>query len=87
MDVKYCQSCAMPLSTDELLGTEADGSKNQEYCVYCYSDGSFTSECSMDEMIEQCIPFMVESNPNMSEGVARKMLNDVFPLLKRWKEE
>ena len=28
--IKYCQSCGMPL-TDEVLGTNADGSKNEDY--------------------------------------------------------
>ena len=34
--MKFCQSCGMPL-TDEVLGTNADGSKNEEYCMYCYN--------------------------------------------------
>ncbi len=32
---KFCQSCGMPL-VEEILGTNADGSKNEDYCVYCY---------------------------------------------------
>ena len=28
--VKFCQSCGMPL-TDDVLGTNADGSKNEDY--------------------------------------------------------
>ena len=39
-EVKFCQSCGMPL-TDEVLGTNADGSKNEDYCMYCYKDGKF----------------------------------------------
>ena len=35
-EVKFCQSCGMPL-TNDVLGTNADGSKNEEYCMY-YSD-------------------------------------------------
>jgi len=31
----------MPLDNPELLGTEKDGSKNHEYCRYCYQDGAF----------------------------------------------
>ena len=37
-NMKFCQSCGMPL-TDQLLGTNADGSKNEDYCIYCYKDG------------------------------------------------
>ena len=50
MEQKFCQSCGMPLNP-EVLGTEKDGSKNEEYCTYCYADGHFTVECTMDEMI------------------------------------
>jgi len=35
MEQKFCQSCGMPL-TEEVLGTNADGSKNKDYCMYCY---------------------------------------------------
>ena len=40
----------MPL-TDEVLGTNADGTKNEDYCMYCYKDGKFLQDCSMEEMI------------------------------------
>ena len=46
----FCQSCGMPL-TDEILGTNADGSKNEDYCIYCYRDGKFLQDCTMEEMI------------------------------------
>ncbi|MDR1096440.1 MAG: zinc ribbon domain-containing protein, partial [Spirochaetaceae bacterium] len=38
----FCQSCGMPLSKDEDFGTNTDGSKNNDYCAYCYKDGKFT---------------------------------------------
>ena len=34
-EMKFCQSCGMPLN-DQVLGTNDDGSKNEEYCMYCY---------------------------------------------------
>ena len=36
METKFCQSCGMPLQKNEELGTNHDGSKNEEYCCYCY---------------------------------------------------
>ena len=57
MEQKFCQSCGMPL-TEELLGINADGSKNEDYCIYCYKDGKFLQECTMDEMIEHCAQLM-----------------------------
>jgi len=73
----------MPLK-EALFGTEKDGSKNEDYCVYCYKDGAFTSECTMDEMINTCIPFMEEQGMNKDE--ARKLLEKELPNLRRWKE-
>ena len=34
-EMNFCQSCGMPL-TEEVLGTNVDGSKNEDYCMYCY---------------------------------------------------
>jgi len=44
-DVKKCQACGMPLTKDEEKGTNADGSKNEEYCVYCFKDGKKAAYC------------------------------------------
>ena len=83
-DMKFCQSCAMPM-TDELYGTEADGNKSEDYCKYCYQNGKFTGDMTMEEMIDFCVPKTVE-NTDMDEESARKMLNQMFPQLKRWKK-
>ena len=53
----FCQSCGMPL-TDDVLGTNADGSKNEDYCTYCYKEGKFLQDFTMDEMIEHCAQLM-----------------------------
>ena len=34
----------MPMADEELFGTNADGSKNEDYCIYCFKDGEFTSD-------------------------------------------
>ncbi len=88
MKQSFCQSCGMPL-TDELLGTNTDGSKNEEYCIYCYKDGAFTSDCTMDEMIEFCVQFVDEVNKNIPKPLTKEeykqMMREFFPTLKRWK--
>lgn len=61
MEQKFCQSCGMPID-DSTFGKEADGSKNEEYCHYCYADGHFTKECTMDEMIELNLNYLDEFN-------------------------
>ena len=38
----FCQSCGMPMKKDEKGGgTNADGTKSQKFCSYCYQDGKF----------------------------------------------
>jgi len=86
MKVKFCQSCAMPMGDeDELYGTNGDGTRNEDYCKYCYQDGAFTADISMEQMIEVCVPHMVAANPGMSEDEARNRMREYFPSLKRWK--
>lgn len=86
MNQKFCQCCGLPMGdTDELYGTNADGSKNDEYCKYCFENGKFTFNGTMEEMIEVCVPNMAAANPNMSEEEARKIMLEWFPTLKRWK--
>ena len=89
MEQKYCQSCGMPL-TDEILGTNADGSKNEDYCMYCYKDGKFLQDCTMDEMIEHCSQFVDEVNKQMPKPMTREdykqMMRGFFPMLKRWRK-
>ena len=85
MEQTFCQSCAMPLGDDEsLYGSNVDESRNIDYCRYCYEDGHFTSNISMEEMIEFCVPHMVKANPNMTEDMARELMQSFFPTLKRW---
>jgi len=82
--MKQCQSCGMPMENPELYGTNADGSKNDEYCIYCFKDGQFGSPNeTMEEMIVSCIPFMVEEG--YKEADARKMMEELLPTLNRWK--
>ncbi len=81
---KFCQSCGMPMSKDpEGGGSNSDGSKNLEYCSYCYNKGEFyQSEMTATEMQTFCIEKMKE------QGVPRFLgwlLTRNIPKLKRWK--
>ena len=79
----------MPL-TPEVLGTNADGSKNEDYCMYCYKDGGFTTDCSMDEMIEHCAQFVGEVNKHLPSPITKEeyigQMKAYFPHLKRWRK-
>lgn len=86
MKAKFCQSCGMPMGdTDEMYGTEKDGSKSDDYCTYCYQNGAFTFDGSMEQMIEFCVKPMMDSDPTMTEAQARGMMIGFLPALKRWK--
>jgi len=85
----FCQSCGMPFENEEMQGTNVDGSKSVDYCVYCYKNGVFTQDLSMDEMIEKNLEYIDEwnkgSGQNMTVTEAREQLRTFMPLLKRWK--
>lgn len=81
MNQKFCQSCGMPLPENgSLYGTNQDGSKNKDYCKYCYENGNFTWDCIMDEMIDFCAPNMVKANPGMDENEAKEAMKQFFPI-------
>ena len=88
MEQKFCQSCGMPL-TNDVLGTNADGSKNEDYCIYCYKDGAFTGDFTMEEMAEFCAQFVEDFNKNTGQSLSReeykKTLLQYYPSLKRWR--
>ncbi|MDO4217785.1 MAG: zinc ribbon domain-containing protein [Bacteroidales bacterium] len=86
---QVCQSCGMPLTRLEDCGTEADYSTNFDYCQYCYKEGKFTKECSMEDMIDLCAQFVDEVNKQtphpMTKEEYKQMMRGYFPLLKRWR--
>ena len=82
---EICQSCSMPLRTDDDLGTNADGSKNKEYCRHCYQAGKFTDEgITVEQKIEKLVSFAKQMN--IPENNARQMAQLTLPNLKRWKK-
>jgi len=87
---QFCQSCGMPLSKNEDCGTNADGSINYDYCKFCYKDGQFTQNMTMEQMIEHCSQFVDEVNKHMPEPMTRddykQMMRGFFPMLKRWRK-
>ena len=79
-----CQCCGMPLS-DDFLAREADGSFNESYCKWCWEDGHFLQDCTMEEMVEHCIPHMplAQTEPEACRAYMRSLL----PTLERWQSK
>ena len=83
---RICQCCTYPLHNLEELGTEADGSINTDYCIYCYKDGAWVDpNYTVQDVIEYTVPFM--TSPTMSAEQAREYLEKLVPTLKRWRKE
>lgn len=80
---KICQSCSMPLEDKEVIGINQDGSKNEDYCIYCYKDGKFVDDVSMKEYIEMNVPYYEQAGMATEEEM-REHCEKVFPTLKRW---
>lgn len=90
MENLLCQSCGMPLD-EHTFGTNTDKSPNQEYCSYCYTNGAFAQNITMDEMIAHCIGFLDEFNKDSDTKFTREEaeanMKQFFPLLKRWRKK
>lgn len=76
-----CQCCGMPLD-DTTISKENDGTFNEEYCKWCYTDGKFIYK-SLDELID----FLAErmANENYTEQQVREYLKAQLVNLKYWK--
>jgi len=90
MEQKICQSCGMPLNDPSGKGTNADQTVNTDYCGFCYKDGHFTNDFTMDEMIQHCADMLAEYNAEAKDKLTRDeavaRMNAFFPTLKRWKK-
>jgi len=74
----------MPMYSQGDFGANADGSKNKEYCHYCFQEGEFTEpNITVEQMIEKCTDIMRQMN--MSEKKIEQ-IKKFIPMLKRWRE-
>ena len=85
VDSFICQSCSMPMRVESDFGTNKDGSKNVEYCAYCFKDGQFIdSDMTKDKMIER-IAAVFEKEKHMNSSESKIKAIDFVSTLKRWK--
>ena len=77
-----CQCCGMPLTEDDIISKEADGSFNEDYCKWCYAEGTYTYS-DMNDLIDVCVAHMV--GENFTEEQAREYMKQMLPTLDYWK--
>lgn len=78
-----CQCCGMPLNDDTLISRENDGSYNEKYCKWCYSNGDFIYKSK-----EALIDFLMSHMPNpdnLEDEERRKQYDSYLSLLEHWK--
>jgi len=73
----------MPLHLPELFGSDLKGFKIEDYCKYCFVDGKFTSNETMEGMIQLCAKYVKQAD---REQVIKNMRIQ-FPTLKRWAQK
>ena len=76
-----CQCCGMPLE-DAIIGKNKDGSLNEDYCQWCYADGTYTYS-NMDDLINVCVGHM--AGEDFTEDQARAYMKQLLPTLDYWK--
>ena len=76
-----CQCCGMPLE-EGIISHNSDGTLNEDYCKWCYADGTYTYS-DMDDLIDVCAQHMV--NENVTEEQARAYMKALLPKLDYWK--
>ena len=78
-----CQCCGMPLNEDDMISREPDGAFNEDYCKWCYSDGSFTYKDK-----NQLLNFLLSHMPNpenLPDEARRQQYDGYLSQLKHWK--
>lgn len=83
-----CQSCGMSIEQDKDKGTNADNSLSMEYCAYCYKDGDFANELTLEQYVEIGLDYSPEYQAAETETEKEKIKAQTkayLSTLKRWK--
>ncbi|MCD8350055.1 MAG: zinc ribbon domain-containing protein [Planctomycetaceae bacterium] len=90
MDEHVCQSCGMNMKSLADCGTNPDKTSNSEYCQYCYQNGAFTRDVTVDEMVETNLEYLdhwnEETGNSFTVDQARPLLREFLTTLKRWNQ-
>lgn len=77
-----CQCCGMPLD-DASISKEPDGTWNEDYCKWCYTDGKFVYT-SLEELTDFLVGHM--ANADWPPEQARAYFESQLPKLKHWQQ-
>lgn len=78
-----CQCCGMPLNEDSMISREKNGSYNEDYCKWCYTEGEFaykSKEALLDFLLDH-----VPDSENMKDEDRRSQFDAYLSQLKHWK--
>ena len=82
---KICQSCCMPLSNPDIVGTELTEKKVKTIASTAIKEGEFTQpKTTLNMMIDISSKIWAEKDPNVTVEQAKAQLKKKLPLLKRW---
>lgn len=91
MEQKICQSCGMSMTSAEEFGTDKNGTLNQDYCIYCFKNGNFTDNWTMEEMIANYASspdsLKDEKGNSISKETFIANMRAYLPTLKRWQQQ
>jgi radical SAM superfamily enzyme len=79
----FCQSCSMPLDKPEMMGTEKNGTKSKEYCIYCYQNGAFMNPGMTLNEMKTLVKTQMEKM-KIDTGIINMAVSSL-PNLKRWR--
>ena len=86
---KFCQSCSMPLTlhSQDVRGSEKDGSLSTLYCSYCYGNGAFLEpEITFEQMLAKGKQAISQGRGN---PVVKFLMKASYPSMlkktRRWK--
>lgn len=77
-----CQCCGMPMD-DSSISREPDGSWNEEYCKWCYTDGKFVY-MNLTELVDFLVGHM--AGEQWPPEVARAFFEKELPKLNHWRQ-
>ena len=77
-----CQCCGMPLD-DAVMSREPDGARNEEFCQWCYANGTFAYH-DLAELIDFLTGSM--ANESWPPEQVRAYLEEHLPKLGYWQK-